>query len=285
MAALKPYVSEINEKFKNNDEAKNRAIGKLYEDAQQNPLSGCLLSLAQLPVLLGLYRGIRNLAQDGVLNERFLWIPSLEGPVSPPLYRGMDWLTQGWNTIDGTPTPPLGWETTISFLIMPVLLVLGQSLTMRVLAPPVDDENMSAEEKKSAETSQLVLKFLPLMIGYFSLQVPAGLTIYWFTTNIFTLTQSSLIRAYYAANPPEIDLPDYWDSLDDMESMTPDERRAAASAGINVAPSFDSLLEGKYHLCVDKLVCLPEFFSDNPLSSLNRGQLSLHCTETTTTRR
>lgn len=251
MNALKPYVSEINEKFKDNADAKNRAIGKLYEDAEQNPLSGCLLSLAQLPVLLGLYRGIRNLAQDGLLNERFLWIPSLEGPVSPPLYRGTDWLTEGWTKIDGNLTPQMGWETTIAFLIMPVLLVLGQSLTMKVLAPPVDDENMSEEEKKSAETSQLVLKFLPLMIGYFSLQVPAGLTIYWFTTNLFTLTQSSLIRAYYAANPPEIDLPDYWDSLDDMESMSPEERRAAASAGINVAPSFDSLLEGKGRSCIN----------------------------------
>lgn len=251
MKALKPYVTEINEKFKDNDDAKNRAIGRLYEDAEQNPLSGCLLSLAQLPVLLGLYRGIRNLAQDGALKEPFLWIPSLEGPVTPPTYRGMEWLTAGWNNIDGTPTPALGWETTLAFLIMPVLLVLGQSLTMSVLSPPIDTENMSDEEKESTERSQLVLKFLPLMIGYFSLQVPAGLTIYWFTSNLFTLTQSSVIRAYYKANPPDIDLPEYWDSLDDMENMTAEEKREAAKAGINVAPSFDVYLEGKFLSRVD----------------------------------
>lgn len=246
---LKPYMAEIKERFKDNKDAQNRAIGKLFEDADQNPFNGCLLSLAQLPVLLGLYRGIRNLAQDGLLNERFLWIPTLEGPVSPPLYRDIDWLTQGWTSIDGLPTPQLGWETTLCFLIMPVVLVLGQSLTMRVLSPPMETEGMSEEEKDQMEKSQLVLKFLPLMIGYFSLQVPAGLTIYWFTTNIFTLTQSLAIRAYYAANPPEIKLPEYWDQLDkNVDEMTPDEKRAATAAGINVAPTFDSLVEGERFL-------------------------------------
>jgi hypothetical protein len=49
---------------------------------------------------------------------------SLEGPMTAPTYRGMEWLTQGW--VDGVPS--LGWETTLAFLIMPVLLlVLGQS--------------------------------------------------------------------------------------------------------------------------------------------------------------
>lgn len=279
MKALKPYVTEINEKFKDNDDAKNRAIGKLYEDAEQNPLSGCLLSLAQLPVLLGLYRGIRNLAQDGVLKEPFLWIPSLEGPVTPPTYRGMEWLTAGWTSIDGTPTPPLGWETTLAFLIMPVLLVLGQSLTMSVLSPPIDTDNMSEEEKKSTENSQLALKFLPLMIGYFSLQVPAGLTIYWFTSNLFTLTQSSVIRAYYKANPPDIDLPEYWDSLDDMENMSAEEKRAAAKAGINVAPSFDVYLEGTFLSrastddLADRFTHLLFWYYPN------RGQLPLLCAE------
>eukprot|EP00545_Synedropsis_sp_CCMP1620_P005151 CAMPEP_0119021354 /NCGR_PEP_ID=MMETSP1176-20130426/25811_1 /TAXON_ID=265551 /ORGANISM="Synedropsis recta cf, Strain CCMP1620" /LENGTH=448 /DNA_ID=CAMNT_0006975933 /DNA_START=52 /DNA_END=1398 /DNA_ORIENTATION=+ len=254
MKALKPYITEIKEKFKDKPEAQNRAIGKLYEDAEQNPLNGCFLSLAQLPVLLGLYRGIRNLAQDGLLKESFLWIPSLEGPVTAPTFRGMEWLTQGWTTgADGTPIPQLGWETTLAFLIMPVVLVLGQSLTMSILTPPTDDESMSDDEKEQMEKSQVVLKFLPLMIGYFSLQVPAGLTIYWFTSNVFSLTQSLVIRQYYAANPPDIELPEYWDALDDMDNMSADEKRAASAAGLNVAPTFESLIEeANYHYVVQR---------------------------------
>ena len=153
MKALKPYMAEIKKKFKNNQDAQNRAIGKLYEDAKQNPLSGCFLSLAQIPVFLGLYRGVRYLALEGDLDEPFLWIPSLAGPVSPPDFRGLDWLVQGWTSIDGTPTPSLGWETTLSFMIMPVILVLLQSATMRILTPPLD-EGMDPKEKEMARPQE-----------------------------------------------------------------------------------------------------------------------------------
>jgi YidC/Oxa1 family membrane protein insertase len=247
MKALKPYVKEIKEKFKDNQDMQNRATAKLYEDAQQNPLAGCLVSLAQLPVFLGLYRGVRLLAIDGQLDEPFLWIPSLQGPVSPPDFRGLDWLTDGWSTIDGISTPPMGWEGTLPYLIMPVLLVLGQAITMKALQPDVgNDDSMSAEEKEKMDQTQGVLKFLPLLIGFFSLQVPAGLTIYWFTSNIMTLSQSLAVRQYYKLNPPEIDLPDYWDALDDAENLSPDERRKAAQAGLQTGPSFSDLKDGMF---------------------------------------
>ncbi len=238
-------MTEIREKFKDNKDAQNRAIAKLYEDANQNPLAGCLVSLAQLPIFLGLYRGVRLLAIDGELDESFLWIPSLQGPVTAESdYRGLDWLLQGWqHTADGSWTPSLGWETTLAFMIMPVVLVLGQSLSMQILTPPIDD-SMGDEEREQMEKSQVILKFLPLLIGFFSLQVPAGLTIYWFTSNFFTLAQSLVVRAYYKANPPKIELPDYWDALEDMDSMSPEEKRKAAEAGISVGPKWEDLLDG-----------------------------------------
>jgi YidC/Oxa1 family membrane protein insertase len=260
MKVLKPYVAEIKAKFKDNQNAQNQAVAKLYEDANQNPLAGCFTSLAQLPIFLGLYRGVRLLALDGELQEPFLWIPSLQGPVSPPSYSGMDWLTQNWQAATGVdgglPTPSLGWETTLAYLIMPVILVTLQSITMRALQPPMDD-NMSDEEKETLEKSQGVLKFLPLMIGFFSLQVPAGLTIYWFTSNIFTLTQSLAVRAYFAANPPTINLPEYWDTAlaedADFAKMTPSERRAAAEAGIQIGPTMDELVEeAMFHTFIER---------------------------------
>jgi YidC/Oxa1 family membrane protein insertase len=241
--ALKPYMSEIKEKMKDNKDAQNRAIAKLYEDANQNPLAGCITSLVQLPIFLGLYRGVKLLAQDGKLEEPFLWIPSLEGPVSAPNYSGMDWLTQGWAQVDGSWVPSMGWETTLAFLVMPVLLVLGQSFTMSTLTPP-PDESTPDEEREQLEKTQGFLKFLPLMIGFFSLQVPAGLTIYWFTSNAFTLSQSLIVRKYYEANPPKIELPEYWDALEDMEKMSAEDKRKAAEAGIVVGPKWEELLQG-----------------------------------------
>ena len=250
MKALKPYQDEIKEKYKDNKDLQNRAIAKLFEDANQNPLAGCLVAIAQLPIFLGLYRSVTLLAKDGQLNEPFLWIPSLEGPVSAPTYRGIDWLIQGWTFPDGgLPTPGLGWETTLSFMIMPVILVLGQKLTMSVLTPG-PDENASAEEKEQFEKTQGFLKFLPLLIGFFSLQVPAGLTIYWATSNSFTLLQSVAVRGYYKANPPEINLPDYWSNLDDADNMSADQMREAASAGLKVGPTMEQLTDGKFNCII-----------------------------------
>jgi len=251
--ALKPYQDEIKEKFKDNKNMLNRATAKLYEDAKTNPFAGCLVSLAQLPILLGLYRSITRLAKEGSLQEPFLWIPSLEGPVSAENnYRGMEWLTQGW--VDGVPS--MGWEQTLAFCIMPVVLVLGQKVTMSVLTPSDEDEDtskMSDEDAATADRTKTILKFLPLLIGYFSLQVPAGLTIYWFTTNVFTLTQSLIIRGYYKANPPNIELPDYWDALDNVEEMSPEDRREAAKAGVPVGPKWEDLVdEAKFHYVVER---------------------------------
>lgn len=249
-------MDEINAKFKDNENRKNQLVGKLYEDADQNPLSGCFLSLLQLPLILGLYRGVRLLALDGKLDEPFLWIPSLEGPVTAATdYRGMDWLLKGWTQIDGTWTPALGWETTLAFCVMPVVLVLGQKLTMEALQPPeTDDSNMDEEAKKQLETTKNVLKFLPLLIGFFSLQVPAALTIYWFTSNFFTLSQALIVRKYYEQNPPEINLPEYWDQLgEDENEMTPEERRAAAKAGIAKGPTIeDWIANARFHTLVER---------------------------------
>jgi len=248
--ALKPYQDEIKEKFKDNKDMLNRATAKLFEDANANPLAGCLISILQLPILIGLYRSISLLARDGELQEPFLWIPSLEGPVSAANdYRGMEWLTEGW--VNNTPS--LGWEATLAFLVMPIILVLGQSLTMSVLTPETDTSKMSEEEKEQTEKSGAVLKFLPLLIGFFSLQVPAGLTIYWFTSNLYSLSQSLIIRKYYEANPPDIELPDYWDALDDVASMSPEEQRKAAEAGMAVGPKWQDVLdEANFHYVVER---------------------------------
>jgi len=171
--------------------------------------------------------------------------------VTPPVYRGMEWLTTGWTGEGASLVPQLGWETTLAFCVMPVVLVLLQSFTMSVMSPP--QEGMSAEEKEQMEKSSLALKFLPLLIGYFSLQVPAGLTIYWLMSNLSTLAQSAAVKAYYAANPPNIELPDYWDALEDLDSLSPEEQRKAAEAGINTGPDYQLMIdEAKYHYKIER---------------------------------
>lgn len=169
----------------------NQKISEVYQTNEVNPLAGCLPSLAQIPIFIGLYRAVLGLAKTNSLNEGFLFLPNLEGPVygADPT-QGSAWLTANW--VDGAPS--LGWDDTIAFLILPVFLVISQFVSMELMQPPKTGDD-------AQQQSNAVLKFLPLMIGWFSLNVPAALCIYWVTNNIVTTATSLFIRNSMANNP------------------------------------------------------------------------------------
>jgi len=180
MQALQPTIKDIQAKYQSNPEVMNQKIAEIYQTNNVNPLAGCLPSLAQIPIFIGLYRAVLELAKENKLDEPFLWLPNLEGPVygADPT-KGSAWLFDGWS--NGAPS--LGWDDTISFLILPVFLVVSQFISMEIMTP-----------KDSQQQGNAVLKFLPLMIGWFSLNVPAALCLYWVTNNIVTTATSVIIR-------------------------------------------------------------------------------------------
>ena len=53
--------------------------------------------------------------------------------------------------------PPIGWHDAVCYLVLPVALVVSQFITQKILQPPNQDE--------SAQQTNAILKFLPLMIG------------------------------------------------------------------------------------------------------------------------
>ncbi|GAB5030565.1 Hypothetical protein NocV09_00302320 [Nannochloropsis oceanica] len=193
MQALAPKAKELKDKYGKNKALLNQLTAKLYEDAEVNPLAGCLPALAQIPIFIALYRSLINLAGNSDFNEPFLWLPSLAGPVYGQ-QRGMDWLTQNW--VENVPS--LGWHDTIAYLSIPCILILTQSISQRLLTPPSDDP-------KAAQT-QRILKYLPLMVGYFSLSVPSGLGLYWITNNLISTAISLTIKEKFARNPIVIDV-------------------------------------------------------------------------------
>ncbi len=157
----------------------NQKIAEVYQTNQVNPLAGCIPSLVQIPVFIGLYRAVLNLAKEDRLNESFLWLPNLEGPTygADPA-SGSAWLFQGW--VDGVPS--LGWDDTLAFLTIPVILIVSQSISMNLMA--TKDQEQPA-----------FIKFLPLLIGWFSLNVPAALGIYWVANNFITTALTLQIKS------------------------------------------------------------------------------------------
>lgn len=181
MQALQPRVKELQAKYANDAERLQVETAKLYQNSGVNPLAGCLPTLATIPVFIGLYRALSNVADEGLLTEGFFWIPSLAGPTK--LNGGLGWLLPQEGGV-----PPLGWHDTIAYLVLPVLLVISQYLSTKIISP------QSNANDPSQQQTQFILKFIPLMIGWFSLNVPSGLTLYWLTNNIITTAQQVYLR-------------------------------------------------------------------------------------------
>ncbi|KAI3423641.1 uncharacterized protein J3R85_010842 [Psidium guajava] len=192
MQNLQPKIKAIQQRYAGNQERIQLETSRLYRQAGVNPLAGCLPTLATIPVWIGLYQALSNVANEGLLTEGFFWIPSLGGPTTIAARQsgsGISWL---FPFVDGH--PPLGWSDTAAYLVLPVLLVVSQYVSMELMKPPQTDD-------PTQKNTLLVFKFLPLMIGYFSLSVPSGLSIYWFTNNVLSTAQQVWLRKLGGAKP------------------------------------------------------------------------------------
>ena len=188
MKNLQPQVAAIKEKYEDDSERMNAEINRIYEDNEVNPLAGCGPLILTLPVFIGLYRAFKNAGIDGVFDEPWLFIPNLSGPSDT---QDISWL---W-PLDDDFAPPIegGWEAAWPYLVMPILTTATQFYSMNAMQPKEEEQT---EEMKNQ--SQLV-KFLPLMIGYISLTVPAGLAMYWLFNNVFTTLTQVYLRNFGGA--------------------------------------------------------------------------------------
>lgn len=199
MQALKPEIDAIKEKYGDDKDAISRETSALYEKAKVNPLAGCLPTLATIPIFIGLYRSFSSVASQGDLdNQGFYWIPTLAGPTSIAAQKageGTAWL---FPFVDGH--PPIGWDLASSYLVLPVALVIAQYVSSAIISPPIDPNSENANVQKALYVG------LPLMIGWFSLNLPSGLSLYYFTNTIFTSAQQIFLRKLGGAQLAEYDL-------------------------------------------------------------------------------
>ncbi|KAL2547289.1 ALBINO3-like protein 1 [Forsythia ovata] len=185
MQSLAPQIKAIQERYAGDQERIQLETARLYKLAGINPLAGCLPTLATIPIWIGLYRALSNVADEGLLTEGFFWIPSLSGPTTVAARQtgsGTSWL---FPFIDGH--PPLGWSDTLAYLVLPTILIITQYISIQIMQP-------SQSNDPNLKSSQAITKLLPLMIGYFALSVPSGLSLYWLTNNILSTAQQVWLR-------------------------------------------------------------------------------------------
>lgn len=185
MQELQPKLKALQDKYKNDRESLAREQMALYKAHGVNPLGGCLPLIVQMPIWFALYQALVQLSNEGLLTQGFFWIPSLSGPVST--FGGSGILPQWLTSLE------YGWLGTIAYLVMPILLIVSQVYTQKIMTPPATDPQQVQ--------MQNIMKFMPIMFGYFALNVPSGLTLYWFTSNILGVAQHYLTKTQFNKKP------------------------------------------------------------------------------------
>ena len=152
-------MKKIADKYKNDMEKRTQAQRELFSKHNYNPFAGCLVMFIQLPIFIGLYRG---LSVDIELRQAPLipglsWCSNLAGP---DMF--LDWS----NTLPSALSSPTGWlgpYLNILPLVTCVLFMVHQKL---FTPPPTDDQQ---------RMQQQIMKFMMLFMAVLFHKVAAGL--------------------------------------------------------------------------------------------------------------
>ncbi len=165
MMELQPKLKELQKKYGKDREKMMQEQMRLYKEHGVNPAAGCVPLLIQMPVWFGLYQAMIFLSGPGgpeFAKTGFLWIPSLAQPEGVPY-------------------------------VFALLTGATQWVIQRMMAPKTDDP----QQKMMNQMTQ----FMPLMFLVFAFQVPAGLVLYWVTSNVFTFAQQYLTTGWGSLKP------------------------------------------------------------------------------------
>ncbi len=179
---IQPKLQALQKKYGKDRDRLMREQRKLYEEEGINPLSGCLpvlLLVVQMPILFGLYSALVALGPE-LENAAFYWIPDLG---FPEFTGGMNWITEAFQGGD--------YVTLGAYLVLPLLLVATQFVMTKISNPMATDAS-----SPQASTMKSMSTIMTVMFGFFSLQVPAGLSLYWVTGNLLQMIQQYVMTEY-----------------------------------------------------------------------------------------
>jgi len=174
---LGPQVAELRKKYKKDPQKLNAEMMKLYQEHGVNPLGGlvgCLPLIVQLPILTALYYVLTDFARSHHVAAHFLFVPNLNDNPNHHLM------------FAGVPIPML------QYLVFPLLAALTTLIQSRMLQMP-PAPNPTEQEVQTQQMQRTMVWLSPLMIGYFALNVPAGLGLYWFIGNCVSIIQQSFV--------------------------------------------------------------------------------------------
>ena len=174
---LAPQIADLRKKYKKEPQRLNQETMKLYKEHGVNPLGGmigCLPMVIQMPVLIALYYVFTGFAKSSHTASHFFFVPNLNDNPNHHLL------------LAGLPIPAL------TYLVFPLLAALTTLVQSRMMQMPAS-ANPTEQEQQTQQMQRTMVWISPLMIGWFALNVPAGLGLYWFVGNCVSIIQQSFV--------------------------------------------------------------------------------------------
>jgi YidC/Oxa1 family membrane protein insertase len=169
---IAPQLKQLQEKYKEDKQRLQQETMKFYQEHKVNPFASCLPLVAQLPVFLSLFYMLRKDLRHDICPD----INPANVPNPKPC--GASPASEFWFIPDITD------KATGGVLVTLIILYVGSQLVSSLLM-------LTATTDKNQRTIMLVLPFVfvPFILGF-----PAGLIMYWITTNVWTIGQQQFLR-------------------------------------------------------------------------------------------
>ena len=180
MAALKPFMEKINEKYPKQEDAmkKQQETMALYKKAGVSPMGGCLPMLLQLPILWAMFRFFP--ASIELRQQPFLWAEDLSA----------------YDDIIHWGTSVLGMDHISLFaLLMAVSMFFYSKISMQ--------GQTAANDPNAKMMQSMSLYIMPVMMFLICNNLSSGLSYYYLLSNIITFAETYVIRKW-CVNPEEI---------------------------------------------------------------------------------
>ncbi|HET6770293.1 MAG TPA: YidC/Oxa1 family membrane protein insertase [Actinomycetota bacterium] len=203
MQRLQPHLKALEQKFKGNRQRLNEEKMKLMREHQVNPLGGCLPLLLQVPIFIALYQVLTAGGGTRYLPEGSALVRAIESQSASflgmnlacnPNSAGRGIVEVRGDTLDcGS-----GIAAAIPFFVMVALMVFTTYYQQR---------QMQLASGQQQAQMQMLLRIMPLFLGFISLSIPAGVLVYWVTTNAWQIGQQHVMlrakaRAEVEGSPP-----------------------------------------------------------------------------------
>jgi YidC/Oxa1 family membrane protein insertase len=209
MQMVQPELKRLQKQYKDDRTKMNEELMALYKQHNINPVGGCLPMVAQLPVFLVLFRVLKGLTRRAdeapwfgvttVVRERAGLVRLPEETFNPRYLRHDSQMYQaltkdtkmGFGFFDLALHPLDVLRDDFLTAIPYVLLILFVVGTAYYQQRQISTRRGSTSQMTSQQ--QALLRIMPLFTGVWSFVFPAGLVLYWATSNSFRIAQQAYI--------------------------------------------------------------------------------------------